>query len=395
MVRSLMAVLVLTIFPGLAFGQEPVQQASRIHVVVDGDHLWGLAQFYYDDPFEWRIIYDANLGVVEDPHWIFPEEELVIPGIPGPAVAVADVPPPAVDPEPEVIAGADSVVVDVDREAPDLARPEPAIVGDVAVGPPTEVDAPPPLSRSRPNVERERRSRFYPTATAVVQVVEAADGLWVARSATWSAEWLGAASLEEVEFDGRIDSFVVEDELRTALPYTRVRLELEPGFSVRLGDALQIFRPVRVNLEFGVVLRPTGMMTVTRVAPNTIEGLVLEAYERVQVGQFVRPAPAFDLNPGEYPEVVTSRAGATVIEFGARHAIHGLREVTILDKGSRDGVAIGDEYVAFSGDGSTEEIIGRLRVVLTGEETSSAHIVTVGGSVFHVGTAVRLDRKMR
>ena len=69
--------------------------------------------------------------------------------------------------------------------------------------------------------------------------------------------------------------------------------------------------------------------------------------------------------------------------------------MTILDKGSRDGVDIGDEYVAFSGDGSTEEVIGRLRVVLTEEETSSAEIVTLKGPVFQIGTTVHLDRKMR
>ncbi len=69
--------------------------------------------------------------------------------------------------------------------------------------------------------------------------------------------------------------------------------------------------------------------------------------------------------------------------------------MVILDKGSRDGVDIGDEYVAFSGDGSTEEAIGRLRVVLTEEETSSAEIVTLEAPVFQIGTAIHLDRKMR
>jgi hypothetical protein len=34
-----MAVLALTIFPGLATGQKPAQEVSRIHIVVDGDHL--------------------------------------------------------------------------------------------------------------------------------------------------------------------------------------------------------------------------------------------------------------------------------------------------------------------------------------------------------------------
>ena len=58
-------------------------------------------------------------------------------------------------------------------------------------------------------------------------------------------------------------------------------------------------------------------------------------------------------------------------------------------------IAIGDDYVAFFGDGSTEEVTGRWRVVWTEEETSSARIVTVEGPVFEFGTTVYLDRKMR
>lgn len=391
MVRSVMAVLALTIFPGLTAGQEPVQQASRIHVVVDGDHLWGLAQFYYNDPFRWRLIYDANLDVVEDPHWIYPEEELVIPGIPGPAVAAGG-------DEPDAGAVGDAVAdAGADPPTPDFVPPAPAVVGGVAVGPPSAGEAPPALVRSRPNLERDRRSRFYRDPSLSSRILEAneAEFLWVARSSTWSAEWLGAASLGEVEFDGQVESFVAEGEVRTAFPYTWVRLDLEPGFRARLGDALQIFRPAHLNPKLGVVLRPTGVLSVTRVEPNAVEGLVLEVFGRVQVGDLIRPAPVFDLSPGEYPEMVANRTGATVVEFGADHQIYGLREVAILDKGSRDGVAIGDEYVAFFGDGSTEEVIGRLRVVLTEEATSSARIVTVEGSVFQIGTTVHLDRKMR
>ncbi len=177
--------------------------------------------------------------------------------------------------------------------------------------------------------------------------------------------------------------------------FTQVTLDLEPGFRVQLGDALQIYRPVRMSPDLGVVLRPNGALSVTRVAPNAVEGIVLETYDRVRMGDFVRPAPVHDLVPGQNSDMVMNRAEATVIEFGQVRQVYGLRQVTILNKGSRDGVAIGDEYVAFLGDGSTEEITGRLRVVLTEDETSSAEIVTVVGSVFQVGTTVHLDRKMR
>lgn len=143
------------------------------------------------------------------------------------------------------------------------------------------------------------------------------------------------------------------------------------------------------------MLRPLGVMSVTRVAPNAVEGLILDVFDLVKVGDLVRPAPVHDLRPGEYPAMVTNRTGANIIEFGEIHQLYGLGQVTILDKGSRDGLDIGDEYVAFSGDGSTESVIGRLRVVLTEDETASAEIVTVVGVVFKVGTTVYLDRKMR
>ncbi len=441
MVRSVMAVLALAIFPGLMAGQEPVLQAAdraTLEVVVrfdfdeatltaEAEQLLRTKLPIMRDSVAFRLLLEGHadergsieynlalggrraesvrdflmgLGISADrlTTTSFGEErplvnrsdaeawaqnrrvEFVITGVPGPTVAGGVEPTPA---------GGDT-------PTPVGAQPEPAVIGGVAVGP-APPEAQPPLARTRPNLERDRRSRFYrdPLASSVVRATNDPDELWVPRSSTWSAEWLGPALLEEVEFDGRIESFVTEGNLRTAFPYTWVRLDLEPGFRARLGDALQIFRPARVNAELGVVLRPAGVLSVTRVSPNVVEGVVLEVFGLVRESDFVRPAPAFDLRPGEYPETVTIRTEATVIEFGELHQLYGLRQVVILDKGSRDGVDIGDEYVAFSGDGSTEEAIGRLRVVLTEEETSSAEIVTLEGPVFQVGTGVHLDRKMR
>jgi hypothetical protein len=69
----------------------PVMQ-ERTHTVRPGDTLWDLANHYYQNPYAWPTIADANPRVVEDPHWIYPEEVLVIPGA---ATMVAEGPPDA------------------------------------------------------------------------------------------------------------------------------------------------------------------------------------------------------------------------------------------------------------------------------------------------------------
>lgn len=64
------------------------------YTVVGGDTLWGIAQQFYGDGRQWRLIYDANQAEIEsvattngrwnpnDPgHWIFPGETFDIPGV--------------------------------------------------------------------------------------------------------------------------------------------------------------------------------------------------------------------------------------------------------------------------------------------------------------------------
>ena len=67
----------------------------------------------------------------------------------------------------------------------------------------------------------------------------------------------------------------------------------------------------------------------------------------------------------------------------------------MIDKGAADGVDVGDEYVAFAGDGVTEQAVARMRVVLTENSTFSARIVGMVEPVFQIGAEVHLDRRMR
>lgn len=54
------------------------EDAPDRHVVVKGDTLWDISAKFLKDPWLWPKIWAMNKDIVEDPHWIFPGEIIVL-----------------------------------------------------------------------------------------------------------------------------------------------------------------------------------------------------------------------------------------------------------------------------------------------------------------------------
>jgi LysM repeat protein len=95
LVASLIAGLSLA-SSGTVAAQNPVPDSTRkpaptilpasapaegevVHVVKKGDTLWDIAKAYLKDPFRWPEVFRRNTDVVENPHWIYPNEVIRIP----------------------------------------------------------------------------------------------------------------------------------------------------------------------------------------------------------------------------------------------------------------------------------------------------------------------------
>lgn len=381
MLRSSTLALVVAILPSFASAQRPAQESSRTHVIVRGETLWGLAQRYYGDAFLWPRIWEANRSQIEDPDLILPEWSIQIPGLSEPAVVGGVTVTGAAD----APAGGDAAGGAVSGQ----------IGGQQGVGEFGEVGE--GVSAEDPRLNN--RTRFYkdPFADADIGGATRRDFTVVSRDMVYSAPWL-APENSGADSIGAVSGLVEGGDLRTAYTFNRVNIRLDGREDVELGDRLITYREAATIPLVGKVVEPTGALTVVRLETGGVVAVVVKSYDRIRVGDLVGPAPAYDLEDGQYPELVTGdETTATLTGFAARSTVQGLGSMVFIDRGESDGVAIGDEYVllAPAADGWEREVSGRLQIVAVASTSATARLIHTNGVSFAPGEIVRLDKKMR
>jgi hypothetical protein len=367
------ALVALLILPISAHGQE----SGRTHTVVDDDTLWDLAQRYFSDPFQWRTIWNANRGVVEDPNWIYPDEVLTIPGAP--------VDRPAADQPADMAAQGPISPIEPGGQQP---RRE-----EMVQGVPEEL-VPFGLRQARP-VSDDDRTVFYEREARVQGgVMAAAQREYVPVSAdlVYSAPWMVRVG-EEPATSGQVTGFARETDKHTTIrSYDRIRIAMDAP--ARVGAHLQLFRIERTVEGVGRVVVPTGVATVEALGDGEVVATVTKEYDFMEVGNHVRPLPDFTPRAGVYAEEVSGGAEAMIMAFAGDHVLTDIGHVAFLDLGRADGLSIGDEFVLY-GRVLTTDKEGTLQVVGLTDTMASARVVAMADNVFRQGSVVRLSKKMR
>jgi hypothetical protein len=304
-------------------GQQPVPQdqtaTPATHTVREGDTLWALAGQYLGDPMLWPELYRLNTDVVEDPHWIYPGEELRLNAAAATAADTAAAP--------DTTAG-----ITVDQQYAAAAVPDSAQAVSVPV--------------------TTGRTIFYPQ-TGPVQRREAVE-VQQARAyrAVRRGEYFSSGFLSEGQAlpSGRLLASYQTTVLgniqtrRTANLFEDVIIDEPPGDTLQEGDMLLVFRRGDEVAGYGEVIRPTGILRVVGRAGNRYRATVIEQYHAIEMGQeYIRVAP-FVYNTDRRAQPVADGVRGEVVALRDPRELLNTQDVIFLDKGADDGLRLGDVF---------------------------------------------------
>ncbi len=349
------------------------QEGRRVHTVRRGDTLWDLAEFYLSDPFLWPEIYRLNTIVVEDPHWIYPAEELLLPG-PGEVVAVT--------PEDRVPGEEDRV-------------PVPEVPVDV---PPQEV---PIVGQDQPTIFAPRDLQvttltYEPTPPLDPKSVN--DGDFYRAGMLLQLEELGPRG---IVVDAGIPQNVEAPLVELTNQYDRVFVSHPGGEPPEPGDRLLITRIEERIKPYGYVVRPTGIVTVAAVHDEVSTAIVTQVFDKIAVGNSVSGLEYFSMERGVFAQPVAAGPAGELVALLDAQFVPMVDDMGFINIGRTQGLVVGDEFEIFAeqressmGYRLPETPIAEGRVVRVTEQTATIRFISQKHAAINAGLPVRLIRKM-
>jgi LysM repeat protein len=369
----------LLALPSVAFAQ--AEATPQTHSVRPGDTLWSLAQSYLGDPLLWPEIYRLNTDVVEDPHWIYPGETLRLAAGEGvKSVPAEDTPAPeavaVVDPaapgakvdaveDPNFKETIEETSDDYDPDAPLFPQ-----MGEMSAAARATVKA-----YSEKNYRAVRRDEFY-SGGFLTEEQKLPFGRIVGRTAS--------------PMIASISNFGV------ARLYTDLAISAPKGASYEIGDTLMILEKGWQVNDYGTMVLPTGIGVVKRIDEGRPIMTVTHIYWSIYPGQWLLPLEKFPPSSRARAVPITDGISAKIIGWPRRPYMKLPQANFFIDKGTADGVALGDIWevrrasggTANNGTVLTEENMATVQIVNVREHSATALIINVKYAVFPLGTPV-------
>jgi hypothetical protein len=395
------AVALCAAAPQALNAQDTLQVAGqpKVHVVQPGETLWGLAAQYLGDPFLWPAIYRLNTTVVEDPHWIFPGEELVLGGVDTTQAGRAMPAQPAAPEQPEAAQQPAPVEPQAPPPPPTHPNPPPPPT-EAAVTPeslPPPAPPPPPPTQSGPSVF----ARVTDIYGGVSGGVSAALGYKpVRRGEFYSSGFL--TENQDLPW-GRVLGAVGRPTLSnlqassSATVYGNVEIRPPQNGAYQVGDSLLFARVTRKVEDWGNIVVPTGIGVVREVADDHAIAELVQQFDRVADGQRALPLEPF-VDPGMVtPVPVSNGLAGELVARRHQDPVAGQQDIVFIDKGRQDGVVLGDVFSVMrpsDEQGVAPQMVGTIQIVHVRDHTATGLLIGVYDLGIDAGASVQLARKM-
>ncbi len=356
---------------------ETTTTTGQTHTVKKGDTLWDIAHQYLNDPFLWPEIYRINTDVVEDPHWIYPNEVLKLPGN-----SVA------------------STSTDVTTVVDDRMSPMPS--GSLT-------EAPRPSGVTVFSLSASRRvatvSRFGASASQfphpAVRVGE-----------TFAAPWLdrlhGPSDQGTIVGSAEISGIATQTPRTRMLNEERAYITLPKDIVPARGDRYLAFQLGPVLENGSQMVEPTGVVEVERAENGDASTVrIITQYSNVEAGQGIIPIDHFTLGNDARPAPLMLGTEGKVVFVHASSVLPTVQSYVVIDVTAKDGAKIGDQYTLFEprrrllvkgrGDETAmvpEERVALGQVVKVTDRGTTLILVDQQNPSVKLGTKARLTARM-
>lgn len=347
---------------------QPLAPPPATHIVQQGETLWGLAQQFLGDPLLWAELYRLNTDVVEDPHWIFPGEELRLvasdQGAPGAALGGGNI---AVTP------GADSA-----RGAPRTRGAAPSADA------PTIFASRPALSQDQTTIEVRDEQAYR-----AVRAGEYYSSGFIAESRT-----LPTGTLVGPVERSAIRRIYTRSSVAA---YSTVVVTPPAGAAYQAGDTLLVYMVDQQLRGYGDLIKPLGLLQVLTDASAGQSGTarVIALYGTVSSGELLTKIPPFRQSGSAHAQSVDSGVVGQVITLRGGRELTSVQDVVYISVGADDGLKLGDVFRI-----SSDPAAGRVRdqaeaiVVHTDAKTATLLVLQVAQPDIRAGATARQIRRM-
>jgi hypothetical protein len=373
------------LLPGAARAQDASPDTAseeHTHVVRPGDTLWDLARLYLTDPFLWPEIYRLNTAVVEDPHWIFPGETLLLPGGSAPTAAFTPLP---------VTTGAPASAPTT-AESPELGPTEEELPMPVSTGPTVFSNSP----TRRGDGKGGHRELLGREPSTVVRAGEFYAAPFAERS---GGPRHSGRILETSEIPG----------VRTTTPRSRLQIlekiyiKAPNGERGNAGDRYMSYTLGPEVAGVGQIVIPTGIVEVERPGENeATTARIVRQFDEIKLGQGLIPLETFSFPVDVRPTPVEEGgAQAKVVWIRNKPVLPSLQQYIVLDTKGENEVRMGDRLTlvrpvtrSSRGDRLPEQVIAEAQVVKVTAYGATAMIVGQVQPAIRTGTPARVTAKM-